>query len=70
VPVHLPQGHSQLLTGAPTLHTRTACLVAEALTGARFSIAAQNGSTGLWVLACDGAGVAAPEIAQAGASTL
>ncbi|KAI3436287.1 hypothetical protein D9Q98_002340 [Chlorella vulgaris] len=66
----LAQGRSQLLTGEPTLHTRTACTVAEALTGARFSIAAQNGSTGLWVLACDGAGVAAPEVAQAGASTL
>ena len=41
------QGRSRMLTGEPTLHTRTACMVAEALTRARFTIkpAAGGGSS-------------------------
>ncbi len=41
------------------MHTRTACMVAQALTGARFSIR-EAGSGELWVVECEGAGVHAP----------
>lgn len=66
--VHLTcvQGRSRVLTGEPTLHTRTACMVAEALTGARFSVApapaapGQAQRQGVWLVECEGAGVAAP----------
>ena len=55
-----PQGRSRVLTGEPTLHTRTACMVAEALTAARFSISPAEGrGPGLWMLECRGAAVAA-----------
>ena len=57
----LPQGRSRVLTGEPTLHTRTACMVAEALTAAKFSISPAEGrGRGLWMLECQGAAVAAP----------
>lgn len=55
-----------MLTGEPTLHTRTACMVAEALTGARFSVApapaapGQAQRPGLWLVECEGAALAAP----------
>lgn len=64
------QGRSRLLTGEPTLHTRTACMVAEAFTGARFHITRQpqpagaDGESGLWLIECDGAAVAAPTIEE------
>ncbi|KAL4431941.1 hypothetical protein ABPG77_000208 [Micractinium sp. CCAP 211/92] len=63
----LAKGRSRLLTGEPTLHTRTACMVAEALTDARFRISKQpppagvSGESGLWLIECDGAAVAAPK---------
>ena len=57
----LAQGRSRVLTGEPTLHTRTACMVAEALTAARFSMAPAEGrGPGLWMLECQGAAVPAP----------
>ncbi|PRW59938.1 RNA 3 -terminal phosphate cyclase [Chlorella sorokiniana] len=62
----LAQGRSRVLTGEPTLHTRTACMVAEALTGARFTVApapaapGQAQRPGLWLIECEGAAVAAP----------
>jgi hypothetical protein len=57
----LPQGQSRVLTGEPTLHTRTACMVAEALTASKFSIShAEGRGPGLWTLECQGAAVAAP----------
>lgn len=62
----LAQGRSRMLTGEPTLHTRTACMVAEALTGARFSVApapaapGQAQRPGLWLVECEGAALAAP----------
>ncbi|KAL4459062.1 hypothetical protein ABPG75_013927 [Micractinium tetrahymenae] len=70
----LAEGRSQLLTGEPTLHTRTACMVAEALTGARFRIAQHpqpagvGGDSGLWLIECQGAAVAARGAARSGAS--
>lgn len=54
------QGRSRMLTGEPTLHTRTACMVAQALTAARFSIRPAPGGGGLYMIECEGAGVAAP----------
>lgn len=70
----LAQGRSRVLTGEPTLHTRTACMVAEALTGAKFRISPQRqqaegsaapggsggASDGLWVIVCEGAAVPTP----------
>lgn len=67
LPLLTLQGRSRLLTGEPTLHTRTACMVAEALTDARFRISKQpppagvSGESGLWLIECDGAAVAAPK---------
>ena len=60
-----PQGRSRLLTAEPTLHTRTACMVAEALTGARCRVARQQhqaggGGTGRWLIEVYGAAVPAP----------
>ncbi|EFN53149.1 hypothetical protein CHLNCDRAFT_136921 [Chlorella variabilis] len=73
----LAKGRSRLLTGEPTLHTRTACMVAAQLTGARFSISKapqkqqqqRYGGAELWLVECEGAGVAAPAaVGEAGGS--
>ena len=66
----LLQGRSRMLTGEPTLHTRTACMVAQAMTGAEFTImpqaadgagggSSEGGGGQLWFIECQGAGVSA-----------
>ena len=50
-----------MLTGEPTLHTRTACMVAEALTGAKFSITPSLGGAGVHLIEGEGASVMAPQ---------
>lgn len=56
----LAAGRSAVLTREPSLHTRTAIAVAEALTRARFSLAQEPQREGLWRIECEGAAVAAP----------
>ncbi|GAB4823380.1 hypothetical protein N2152v2_010426 [Parachlorella kessleri] len=52
----LAQGTSRVLTGEPSLHTRTAICVAEQLTAARFEVSpAPQG--GLWTITCQGAAI-------------
>lgn len=48
---------SQMLCGELTLHTRTAIVVAQQLTAARFEIQQQSG--GQYLVTCEGAAVAA-----------
>lgn len=59
----LAQGASSMLTGEPTLHTRTAIAVAEQLTEAKFEVAPRlpqaPGGGGLWRITCQGAGLGA-----------
>lgn len=55
----LADGASAMLTGEPTLHTRTAIAVAEQLTPARFRVLQlPQGApgAGLWRIECQGAG--------------
>lgn len=54
----LAAGRSAVLTREPSLHTRTAIAVAEQLTAARFVVSERG--TGLWLVECEGAAVAAP----------
>lgn len=63
----LASGTSTILTGEPTLHTRTAIAVAEQLTGARFQVLQlpQGGpGAGLWRVVCQGAGQVAGQQKQ------
>jgi RNA 3'-terminal phosphate cyclase (ATP) len=53
----LAGGESKVVAGEPTLHTRTAVAVAEALTAARFTLAARGDGT--WLIGCTGAGLPA-----------
>ena len=55
----LAGGHSRVLCGEPTLHTRTAIAVAEQLTSAKFDVQKPQVKSGLWTVACDGAGIVA-----------
>jgi hypothetical protein len=50
-------GRSEVSCSEPTLHTRTAIVVAEALTGARFAVSQQEGPR--WLITCEGAAVKA-----------
>lgn len=60
----LAQGKSAVLTGEPTLHTRTAIAVAEKLTTAKFNISEVK-EKGLWLIECEGAGIPAGGLRQA-----
>ena len=65
----LAKGTSTMLTGEPTLHTRTAIAVAEQLTPARFKLGqlpAGAPGAGLWRIACEGAGLEAGRAAGGG----
>jgi RNA 3'-terminal phosphate cyclase (ATP) len=56
----LAEGESEILTMEPTLHTRTAIAVAEALTAAQFEVKKAVGAgEGLWTITCRGAGLRA-----------
>lgn len=54
----LASGRSRMLCGELTLHTRTAMVVAEALTACKFKVHEREG--GLWLVECQGAGHIAP----------
>jgi RNA 3'-terminal phosphate cyclase (ATP) len=59
----LGKGTSRILSGEPTLHTRTAMCVAEQLTSARFEVSRQpEPQRGLWRITCQGAGVQAGQL--------
>ncbi|KAK9862268.1 hypothetical protein WJX84_007720 [Apatococcus fuscideae] len=53
----LAQGTSKMLCQQPTLHTRTAMVVAEQMTSAHFTVTQQASS--LWLIECQGAALAA-----------
>lgn len=62
----LAKGTSRYLSSEPTLHTRTAMVLAESLTGAKFTVKPPNArseSTGeavsnsCWLVECTGAGI-------------
>ena len=53
----LAKGTSRMLSQQPTLHTRTAMVVAEQLTSAKFTVTQQNPS--LWLVECTGAAIPA-----------
>lgn len=62
----LAQGTSRYLSSEPTLHARTAMVLAESLTGAKFTVkppVAQSESTTTgsrtrsWLVECTGAGI-------------
>ncbi|KAL3157661.1 hypothetical protein ABBQ32_012103 [Trebouxia sp. C0010 RCD-2024] len=55
----LGQGESKLLCTEPTLHTRTAMVVAEQLTAARFEVHKPAGKIKCWQVHCIGAAVPA-----------
>jgi RNA 3'-terminal phosphate cyclase (ATP) len=57
----LAQGTSYMACGEPTLHTRTAMVLAEKLTAAKFTISKPVGrrEADCWMISCEGAGVAA-----------
>ncbi len=51
----LASGTSRMLCQQPTLHTRTAMVVAEQLTSAKFTVIQQNPR--LWLIECSGAAI-------------
>ncbi|KAK9811681.1 hypothetical protein WJX72_008299 [[Myrmecia] bisecta] len=58
----LAEGTSRVLCTEPTLHTRTAMVVSETLTGAKFTVhspPATDDGKGLWMIECQGAAVPA-----------
>lgn len=58
----LAKGRSEILTGEPTLHTRTAIAVAELLLpSCRFEISQLKDSENLWRIVCEGSGFVAGE---------
>ncbi len=56
----LADGESSMTCGEPTLHTRTAMVIAEQLTSAKFTVRRPAPrSQEPWTISCKGAGVAA-----------
>lgn len=56
----LANGRSRILCEEPSLHTRTAMVIAESLLpGLKFSVSKAQGSQQLYVIECEGAAVAA-----------
>ena len=55
----LTAGHSKVTCGEPTLHTRTAMVVAEQLTAAKFTVQRPREPGLPWTISCQGAGVVA-----------
>ena len=59
----LADGESSMTCSEPTLHTRTAMVIAEKLTGAKFTV--RRPAPRLqepWTISCEGVGVAAGEL--------
>lgn len=57
------QGHSLVTCGELSLHTRTAIQVAEMLTAAKFAV--RQLPSGVWEIACEGAGIKAGPLVAA-----
>ena len=55
----LAAGESRVLCGEPTLHTRTAMVVAEQLTSAKFTVERPKEPGRPWTMVCQGAGITA-----------
>lgn len=55
----LAEGESKVSCTEPTLHTRTAMVVAEQLTAAKFAVQKPSGSHDCWQIHCKGAGIPA-----------
>jgi RNA 3'-terminal phosphate cyclase (ATP) len=53
----LAEGKSNMTCGPPSLHTRTAMVVAEKLTGAKFSVIAPSEGRDLHTISCQGVGM-------------
>lgn len=60
----LGEGESKILCTEPTLHTRTAMVVAEQLTAAKFQVHKPVEQSGCWQIYCKGAAIAAGTIHQ------
>lgn len=59
----LAEGQSRMTCGEPTLHTRTAMVIAEKLTAAKFTVRRPKDSEP-WTIICDGAGIAAGQASE------
>lgn len=55
----LAKGDSKMLCTEPTLHTRTAMVVAEQLTAAKFEVHKPAGKNECWQVHCKGAAIQA-----------
>ena len=55
----LAEGESTVCCTEPTLHTRTAMVVAEQMTAAKFSVVKPTGRGKTWQIVCKGAAVPA-----------
>ena len=58
----LAEGQSTMLCTEPTLHTRTAMVVAEQLTAAKFQVQKPARKDGCWRVHCQGAAIAAGQM--------
>ncbi len=64
----LARGKSSFKCCEPTLHTRTAMVVAEALTAARFTVVRPAVTGAAWTIECEGAGLTRATAAAAGSA--
>lgn len=55
----MAEGESEMLCTEPTLHSRTAMVVAEQLTSAKFTVHKPSGQSGCWCVCCKGAALQA-----------
>ena len=60
----LGEGESKILCTEPTLHTRTAMVVAEQLTAAKFQVHKPVEQSGCWQIYCKGAAIPAGTVHQ------
>ena len=55
----MAEGESKVTCTEPTLHTRTAMVIAEQLTAANFAVQKPSGPNQCWQIHCQGAGLPA-----------